>query len=106
MRLRGENIMWKIFAILSLILIIAIVVLILIIKHKNKDIDSLKSENETFRNSYEELNNSYKQLDEEIKIEKKHTAELAKKLADISCMSIDDVMHQLQDNNGNRKDNI
>ena len=106
MRLRGENIMWKIFAILSLILIIIIVVLILIIKHKNKDIYSLESENEAFRNSYEELNNSYKQLDEEIKIEKKHNEELAKKLADISCMSIDDVLAQLQDNDSHRKDNL
>ena len=98
--------MWKIFAILSLILIIAVVILVLIIKHKNKNIESLKSENETFRNSYEELNNSYTTLNKEMEIEKKHTQELAKKLADISCMSIDDVMHQLQDNNSNRKDNI
>lgn len=88
--------MWKVFAVITLILIIAVVVLILIIKHKNKDIDSLKSENETFRNSYEELNDSYKQLDEEIKIEKKHNKELAKKLADISCMSVDDVLAELQ----------
>lgn len=98
--------MWKIFAILSLILIITVVILVLIIKHKNKNIESLKSENETFRNSYEELNNSYTTLNKEMEIEKKHTQELAKKLADISCMSIDDVMHQLQDNNSNRKDNI
>ena len=98
--------MWKIFAILSLILIIAVVILVLIIKHKNKDIESLESENQTFRNSYEELNNSYTTLNKEMEIEKKHTQELAKKLADISCMSIDDVMHQLQDNNSNRKDNI
>lgn len=98
--------MWKVFAILSLILIIAVVVLILIIKHKNKDIDSLKSENETFKKAYEELNNSYTTLSKEMEIEKKHTQELAKKLADISCMSIDDVMHQLQDNNSNRKDNL
>ena len=34
----------------------------------------------------------------EIEIEKKHNAELAKKLADISCMSIDDVLHELQHN--------
>lgn len=98
--------MWKVFAILSLILIIAVVILVLIIKHKNKDIESLKSENKTFKNAYEELNNSYTTLNKEMEIEKKHTQELAKKLADISCMSIDDVMHQLQDNNSNRKDNI
>ena len=98
--------MWKIFAVLILALVITVTILILIIKQKNKNIDSLKSENETFKNSYEELNNSYKQLDEEMKIEKKHNAELVKKLADISCMSIDDVLAQLQDNNGSRKNNI
>lgn len=98
--------MLKIFAILILALVITITILILIIKQKNKNIDSLKSENETFRNSYEELNNSYKQLDEEIKIEKKHNQELAKKLANISCMSIDDVLAQLQDNDRSRENNL
>lgn len=98
--------MWKIFAVLILALVITVTILILIIKQKNKNIDSLKSENETFRNSYEELNNSYRQLNEEMKIEKKHNQELAKKLANISCMSIDDVLAQLQDNNGGRKNNI
>ena len=98
--------MLKIFAILILALVITITILILIIKHKNKNIDSLKSENETFKNSYEELNNSYKQLDEEIKIEKKHSEELAKKLADISCMSIDDVLAQLQNNDRSRENNL
>lgn len=98
--------MLKIFAILILALVITITILILIIKQKNKNIDSLKSENETFRNSYEELNNSYKQLDEEIKIEKKHSEELAKKLADISCMSIDDVLVQLQNNDRSRENNL
>ena len=98
--------MWKVFAILSLILFIVVVILILIIKFKSKDIDSFKSENETLRTIYEELNKSYTTLNKEMEIEKKHNQELAKKLADISCMSIDDVMHQLQDNNSNRKDNI
>ena len=87
--------MWKVFAILSLILIITVVVLILIIKYKNKDIASFKSENETLRTIYEELNNSYTNLTKEMEIDK-----------NISCMSIDDVMHQLQDNNSNRKDNL
>ena len=98
--------MWKIFAVLILALVITVTILILIIKQKNKNIDSLKSENETFRNSYEELNNSYKQLNEEMKIEKKHSEELAKKLADISCMSIDDVLAQLQNNDRSRENNL
>lgn len=36
---------------------------------------------------------------EEMEIEKRHKKELAKKLADISCMSIDDVLGKLQNNN-------
>ena len=98
--------MLKIFAVLILALVITVTILILMIKQKNKNINSLKFENKTFKNSYEELNNSYKQLNEEMKIEKKHNQELVKKLADISCMSIDDVFAQLQDNNGSRKSNI
>ena len=98
--------MLKIFAVLILALVMTVTVLILMIKDKNKKINLLKSENETYKNIYEELNNSYKQLDEEIKIEKKHNQELAKKLADISCMSIDDVLQQLQNNDSHRKDNI
>ena len=98
--------MLKILAILILALVIIVTILILMIKQKNKKINLLKSENETFKNSYKELNNLYKLLNEEMQIEKKHNAELAKKLADISCMSIDDVLTQLQNNNSHRKDNL
>lgn len=88
--------MVKVFLVVILILIITIVILILTIKHKNKDIYSLKSENQAFKNTYEELNNSYTNLTKEMEIEKKHNKELAEKLANISCMSIDDVLSQLQ----------
>ena len=98
--------MLKIFAILIFALVITITILILIIKQKNKNINSLKSENESSKNTYKELNNSYEKLNKEIKIEKKHNQELAKKLADISCMSIDDVLAELQDNDGSRKNNL
>lgn len=90
----------KIFIVLILILLITIIILILMIKQKNKNINLLKSENETFRNSYKELNSSYEKLNEEMEIEKTHNKQLAKKLADISCMSIDDVISQLQNNGG------
>ena len=80
--------MWKVFEILSLILFIVVVILILIIKFKNKDINSFKSENETLRTIYEELNKSYTTLNKEMEIEKKHTQELAKKLADILIKEI------------------
>ena len=95
----------KICFILVILLILTIVVLIFMIKQKNKNINNLKSENETFKNAYDELNNSYTKLNEEMEIEKKHNHELAQKLADISCMSIDDVLHQLQHNESSRKDN-
>lgn len=98
--------MLKIFAILILALVITVTILILIIKQKNKNINSLKSENETYKNTYKELNNSYEKLNKEMEIEKKHNQELAKKLADISCMSIDDVLAELQDNDGGRKNNL
>ena len=98
--------MLKIFAVLILALVITVTILILIIKQKNKNIGFLKSENQAFRSTYDELNNSYTKLNEEYEIEKKHNAELAKKLADISCMSIDDVLSQLQNNDGGRKNNL
>lgn len=88
--------MLKIFAILILTLVIIVTILILMVKNKNKKINFLKLENETYKNTYKELNNSYEKLSKEIEIEKKHNQELAKKLADISCMSIDDVLYQLQ----------
>lgn len=94
--------MWKIFAVLVLVIII----LIFILKYKNQKIKKLKSENDIWQKAFEESNKLFEKLNKEIQIEKKHTQELAKKLADISCMSIDDVMHQLQDDDSNRKDNI
>ena len=63
-------------------------------KSKNKE---LKCQIENCKSEYFELNNRFEKLLEENEIEKKHNKELAKKLADISCMSIDDVLHQLQD---------
>ena len=99
MRLRGENIMWKIFAILSLILI-AVVVLILTIKSKNKKIklkdNQIKDLIENGKSQETKINN----IMGELEIEKTHNKQLAKKLADISCMSIDDVISQLQNNGG------
>lgn len=95
MRLRGIN-MWKVFAILSLILIIAVIILILIIKSKNKEIKNQINQINNLLENGKELEIKNEKLLEEMQIEKNHNQELAKKLADISCMSIDDVMHQLQ----------
>lgn len=86
----------KIFLIIILVLIIICAVLFIIIKlqhSKNKD---LKNQLADCKSEYFELNNRFEKLLEENEIEKRHNAELAKKLADISCMSIDDVLQQLQ----------
>ena len=88
--------MWKVFAILSLILIIAVIILILIIKSKNKKIINQNNQINNLLENGKEQEIKIEKLLEEMQIEKKHNQELAKKLADISCMSIDDVMHQLQ----------
>ena len=86
------EVMLTIIAILTL----AIVVLIFIIKSKNKTIKfqqiQLDNTNEKIRDKEIQISN----LMEEMEIEKKYNKELAKKLADISCMSIDDVLKQLQ----------
>ena len=97
MRLRGIN-MWKVFAILSLILIIAVIILILIIKSKNKKIINQNNQINNLLENGKEQETKIEKLLGEMQIEKNHNQELAKKLADISCMSIDDVMHQLQNN--------
>jgi predicted PurR-regulated permease PerM len=88
--------MWKVFAILSLILIIAVIILILIIKSKNKKIINQNNQINNLLENGKEQETKIEKLLEEMQIEKNHNQELAKKLADISCMSIDDVMHQLQ----------
>lgn len=90
----------KIMFIIIAILLLVIVVLALIIKSKNK---KLKQKDAQITNLIENGKNQEIRINTimgELEIEKKHKNELAKKLADISCMSIDDVLHQLQNNNG------
>ena len=97
--------MIKIFAVLILALVLACVIFILIIKNqklKNKD---LNGQIEDCKSTYFELNTRYEKLLEEFEIEKKNNKELAKRLANISCMSIDDILQQLQHNESGRKDN-
>ena len=90
----------KIMLIIIAVLILIIFALALIIKSKNKTINfqnlQLNENIQTIRNKDKQIS----QIREEMEIEKQHKKELAKKLADISCMSIDDVLHQLQNNNG------
>ena len=86
----------KVLLIIIAVLILIIVILSLIIKSKNKTINfqniQLNENTEIIKNK----DKSISDLMEEMEIEKKHNQELAKKLADISCMSIDDVLQQLQ----------
>ena len=88
----------KVLAIAVLILVLVCIILILIIKNQRAEKKKLENTLEDCKSEYFELNNRFEKLMEENEIEKKHHAELAKKLADISCMSIDDVLSQLQNN--------
>ena len=86
----------EVMLIIIAILTLAIVVLIFIIKSKNK---TIKFQNIQLNENIKTIQNKDKQIfqmTEEIEIEKKYNQQLAKKLADISCMSIDDVLKQLQ----------
>ena len=86
----------KVLIIIILALILVCFILILIIKNQSAGKKKLENTLEDYKAEYFELNNRFEKLLEENEIEKKYNKELAKRLADISCMSIDDVMHQLQ----------
>ena len=91
-----EELKMEVMLTIIAILTLAIVVLIFIIKSKNKTIKfqevQINENNQTIRDKEIEISN----LTEDMEIEKKYNKQLAKKLADISCMSIDDVLKQLQ----------
>ena len=97
--------MIKIFAILILALILICVIMVLIIKNEKSKNKKLQNQIEDYKSEYFELSNRFEKAQEEIEIEKRNNKELAKKLADISCMSIDDVLQQLQHDESDRKDN-
>ena len=86
----------KLIAIFIGLLIFSIGVLILIIKSKNKKIEKLEKEIDEICDELENIETKNEILIKELKIEKEHNDKLAKKLADISTMSIDDVLHELQ----------
>lgn len=86
----------KLIAIFIGLLIFSISVLILIIKSKNKKIEKLEKEIDEICDELENIETRNEILIKELKIEKEHNDKLAKKLADISTMSIDDVLHELQ----------
>lgn len=86
----------KLIAIFIGLLIFSIGVLILIIKSKNKKIEKLEKEIDEICDELENIETKNEILIKELKIEKEHNDKLAKKLANISTMSIDDVLHELQ----------
>ncbi len=86
----------KILLVIILILTIVCAVMFIIIKTQHSKNKKLQNKIEDYESECLELNTRYEKLLEENEIEKKYNSELAKKLADISCMSIDDVLQQLQ----------
>lgn len=86
----------KLIAIFIGSLVLVIGILILIIKSKNKKIKEIDDENWELFNQLDSVESKNNILIEELKIEREHNDKLTKKLADISCMSIDDVLHELQ----------
>lgn len=88
--------MVKVFLIIILILILTCIIIFIILKNQKSKNKKLQNQINDYKNSYLELNNKFKKLLEEDEIEKKHNKELVEKLANISCISIDDVLSQLQ----------
>lgn len=90
----------KVLLIVIAILILTIIVLALIIKSQN---NKLKQKDTQITNLIENGKIQEIRINSimgELEIEKKNNEKLAKKLSDISCMSIDNVLQQLQNNKG------
>ena len=90
----------KYFIIIALILILFIIILIFLIKNKNKKIKSQEKQIDNLNIEIAKKQSEISLMKEELKIEAKHKKQLAKKLADISSMSIDDVLKQLCNKKG------
>lgn len=86
----------KVLLVIIAILTLIVVTLIFIIKSKNKTINfqniQLNEKIQTIKDRDRDISN----IKEEMEIEKRNNEKLVKKLADISCMSINDVLKQLQ----------
>lgn len=88
----------KLIAIFIGLLIFSIGILILIVKFKNKKIEKLEKDIDEIDEEVSDLETRNNFLLNELKVEKEHNNELVKKIASVSCMSIDDVLHELQNN--------
>lgn len=92
--------MTKFISITAAILVAAITVLSFIIKSLRKKTKEQQTTINNLLKAIEQKENDIKLIKSEIDIERRHKNELAKKLADVSSMSIDDVLHQLQNSQG------
>lgn len=89
----------KYLFILIAVLILFILILSIILKIMFNKIEKNKKMIYTLDSKVSEKNSEILKLKEEIEIEQKHKQILAKKIADISCMSINDMLHELQNSN-------
>lgn len=92
--------MTKFISIIAAILVAAITVLSFIIKSLRKKTKEQQTTINDLLKAIEQKENDIKLIKSEIDIERRHKNELAKKLAAVSSMSIDDVLHQLQNSQG------
>lgn len=94
----------KILICICLILVVAIIILIFVLRSLNKKIKSQRDEIYYLEQVRASNENRIKGLEKEVQIEKKYNKKLVEKMADISSMSIDDVLRELQNNEGGRED--
>lgn len=87
-----------IFLSIVAVCLLIVFVLAVVVKYQCKKYKELKEQCMEIEDENEKLSEEKNQLKEDLEIERKKKMELAKKLADISCMPIDDVLHQLQNN--------
>ena len=90
--------MIKILLIAVSVLIAVCLVLLVVIKLQKDKNKTMRATLDDYKNTCFELNCKVEKLIKEMEIEKKHNEKLAKKLSEISCMPINDVLHQLQNN--------
>ena len=89
----------KYLFILIAVLILFILILSIILKIMFNKIGKNEKMIYTLDSKVSEKNSEILKLKEEIEIEQKHKQILAKKIANISCMSINDMLHELQNSN-------
>ena len=89
----------KYLFILIAVLILFILILSIILKIMFNKIGKNEKMIYTLDSKVSEKNSEILKLKEEIEIEQKHKQILVKKIANISCMSINDILHELQNSN-------